>query len=138
MEAARTRIVCTIGPSSNTPTILSRMMKAGMDGARLNFSHGTHDEHRVLIRNIRSAARKTGSTVAIIQDLQGPKIRVGVLPDGGILLHDGQKITFSTASSEYESGGPIPVTYRRLHNDVKAGERILLDDGSIETHVTRV
>ncbi len=138
MEAARTRIVCTIGPASNTPTILARMMRSGMDAARLNFSHGTHDEHRALIRNIRSAARKTDSTVAIIQDLQGPKIRVGVLPDGGLPLHEGQKITFSTSIDEYEHGGPIPVTYRRLQHDVKAGERILLDDGFMETVVTRV
>lgn len=138
MEAARTRIVCTVGPSSSTPTILARMMRAGMDGARLNFSHGTHDEHKTLIRNIRSAARKSGSTIAIIQDLQGPKIRVGVMPEGGLPLHEGQKITFSTAIDEYEHGGAIPVTYRRLHHDVKAGERILLDDGFMETIVTRV
>lgn len=138
MEVNRTRIVCTIGPASNSPTILARMMRAGMDVARLNFSHGTHDEHKILLRNIRSAAKKMGTTVAILQDLQGPKIRVGVMPEGGLPLHDGQKITFSTAIHEYEPGGPIPVTYARLHHDVKAGERILLDDGFMETIVTRV
>ena len=138
MEANRTRIVCTIGPASNSPTILARMMRAGMDVARLNFSHGTHDEHKILMKNIRAAAKKTGATVAILQDLQGPKIRVGVLPSGGVALHEGQKIAFSTSGDAYETGGAIPVTYNRLHHDVKAGERILLDDGFMETVVTRV
>jgi pyruvate kinase len=134
----RTRIVCTIGPASSSPSVLVRMMRAGMDVARLNFSHGTHPEHKALLRSIRSSAKKAGKYVAILQDLQGPKIRVGALPDAGIELHHGQSIAFSTAVETYETNGPIPVTYKQLHKDVKKGERILLDDGFLEVVVTRV
>lgn len=138
MEAKRTRIVCTIGPASSAVSVLTRMMRSGMNVARLNFSHGTHDEHRILLKNIRQAAKKADATVALLQDLQGPKIRVGKLPDGGIELHEGQVISFSTAIDEYKIGGPIPVTYRRLQHDVKAGHRILLDDGFLEAVVTKI
>lgn len=134
----RTRIVCTIGPASSAPSVLVRMMRAGMDVARLNFSHGTHAEHEALLRSIRSSAKKAGKHVAILQDLQGPKIRVGALPDSGIELHHGQSITFSTAVEAYETNGPIPVTYKQLHRDVEKGHRILLDDGFLEAEVTRV
>ncbi len=134
----RTRIVCTVGPASSSPSVLVRMMRAGMDVARLNFSHGTHTEHDLLMRAIRSSAKKAGKFVAIMQDLQGPKIRVGALPDGGIELHHGQSVAFSTAAGAYETGGPIPVTYAQLHKDVQKGHRILLDDGFLEVAVTRV
>jgi pyruvate kinase len=138
MEAARTRIVCTIGPASSSTTVLARMMRAGMDVARLNFSHGTYAQHAVLIKSIRAAARKTGSIVALLQDLQGPKIRVGNLPDRGVDLPEGMTVTFSASVKDYKKGGPIPVSYARLHSDVKAGDRILLDDGYLEVEVLRV
>ncbi len=113
-------------------------MRAGMNVARLNFSHGTHAEHEVLLRNIRSCAKKAGKTVGILQDLQGPKIRVGALPEGGVELHQGQKVSFSTAIDGYVVNGPLPVTYKNLHRDVRAGHRILLDDGFFEVVVTGV
>lgn len=138
MEAARTRIVCTIGPASSSTTVLVRMMRAGMDVARLNFSHGTYAEHTVLMKSIRAAAKKTGSIVALLQDLQGPKIRVGNLPDKGIALPEGMTVTLSAGTKEYKKGGPIPVAYARLHHDVKVGNRILLDDGYMELEVVRV
>ncbi len=134
----RTRIVCTIGPASSAPSVLTRMMRSGMDVARLNFSHGTHPEHEVLLRNIRSSAKKAGKYIAILQDLQGPKIRVGALPDAGVELHHGQSVSFSTAIDAYEANGSLPVTYKNLHRDVKAGDRILLDDGFFEVVVTSV
>lgn len=134
----RTRIVCTIGPASSSPSVLVRMMRAGMDVARLNFSHGTHAEHTVLLNTIRSSAKKAGKHVAIVQDLQGPKIRVGALPGDGIELHDGQTISFSPAVETYETNGPIPVSYAQMHKDVKKGDRVLLDDGFLEVQVTRV
>ncbi len=109
-----------------------------MDVARLNFSHGTHPEHEVLLRNIRSSAKKTGKHITILQDLQGPKIRVGALPDTGVELHQGQSVSFSTAIETYEVNGALPVTYKNLHRDVKAGDRILLDDGFLEVVVTSV
>lgn len=138
MEAARTRIVCTIGPASSSASVLARMMRAGMDVARLNFSHGTYAQHAVLIKSIRTAARKTGSIIALLQDLQGPKIRVGTLPDKGIELPEGTTVTFSSSVKEYKKGGPIPVSYTRLHADVKPGHRLLLDDGYLEVEVLRV
>jgi pyruvate kinase len=134
----RTRIVCTIGPASSAPAVLQKMMRAGMDVARLNFSHGTHAEHEVLLKNIRSSAKKAGKCVTILQDLQGPKIRVGALPDAGIELHVGQNITFSTVADRYEENGSIPITYKKLHHDVTKGHRILLDDGFLEVVVTSV
>lgn len=134
----RTRIVCTIGPASSSPSVLTRMMRSGMDVARLNFSHGTHSEHEVLLRNIRSSAKKVGKHITILQDLQGPKIRVGALPDTGVELHQGQSVSFSTAVETYETNGALPVTYKHLHRDVKAGDRILLDDGFLEVAVTSV
>src|SRR3989338_11395025 len=85
-----TKIICTLGPASQTKTKLSRMLSAGMDIARLNFSHGTLAHHRLLIRNVRAAAAKLGKSIAIIQDLQGPRVRLGVLPKAGVLVEAGQ------------------------------------------------
>jgi pyruvate kinase len=138
MEAARTRIVCTIGPASSSTTVLARMMRAGMDVARLNFSHGSYPDHKLLIKSIRAAAKKTGSIVALLQDLQGPKIRVGALPERGVDLPEGLTVTLSAAVKDYKPGGPIPVAYARLSHDVRAGHRILLDDGYLELEVLRV
>ena len=138
MESARTRIICTIGPASSSTTVLARMMRAGMDVARLNFSHGTYAQHTLLMKSIRVAAKKTGSIVALLQDLQGPKIRVGTLPDKGVDLPEGMTITLSAGVKDYRANGPLPVSYARLHHDVKAGHRILLDDGYLELEVLRV
>lgn len=134
----RTRIVCTIGPASAAPSVLHRMMSAGMDVARLNFSHGSHAEHAVLLKNIRASAKKVGKHIAILQDLQGPKIRVGALPDDGVELHQHQSVSFSTAIDHYEPHGAFPVSYKNLHKDIAVGHRILLDDGFLEVVVTKV
>lgn len=137
----RTKIVCTIGPASESVATLTRMVRAGMDVARLNFSHGTHPNHARLIRNVRTAARRLGKTVAILQDLQGPKIRVGDLPKEGILLKKGQRVTLNTGISTYSilhTPYSIPVQYRRLHQDVGKGDTLLVDDGNLELRVERV
>ncbi len=115
-----------------------RMMRSGMDVARLNFSHGTHPEHEILLRNIRSCAKKAQKHITILQDLQGPKIRVGTLPDAGVELHQHETISFSTAIDMYVVGGALPVTYKNLHKDVHAGDRILLDDGFMDVTITSV
>ncbi len=115
----RTKIVCTIGPASDAPATLSAMIKSGMNVARLNFSHGTHAGHAKLVRTIRATAKKAGETVAILGDLQGPKIRIGVVPDAGVVLRNGETVT-------------LPVTYAALHKDVKRGDRVMIDDGIIE------
>jgi len=132
-----TKIVCTVGPASETVPLLSRMIRAGMNVARLNFSHGAYEHHAMLIRHIRAAARRAGQVVAILQDLQGPKIRVGDLPDGGVKLTKGASVTLSTGTETYRDD-VIPVPYNRLHAEVKGGDRILLDDGNLEVRVEGV
>lgn len=117
------------------------MIRAGMDVARLNFSHGTYQNHAALIRHIRAAARRAGKTVAILQDLQGPKIRVGDLPKEGVPLKKGQGVVLSTGASQFSflhSPFSIPVQYKRLHEDVGKGDTLLLDDGTMELWVEGV
>jgi len=133
----RTKIVCTIGPASAKPAFLSAMIKSGMNVARLNFSHGTHASHAKLVRMVRAAAKKAGEPVAILGDLQGPKIRLGNLPEEGVELKNGAEVVFSTAVGTYK-GKELPVTYKGLHKDVKKGDRILIDDGLLEVKVTSV
>ncbi|HTM68693.1 MAG TPA: pyruvate kinase [Candidatus Binatia bacterium] len=132
----RTKIVCTIGPASQDPEMLEKMVRAGMNVARLNFSHGTHEAHAKLIATVREVAKKTGEPVALLQDLQGPKIRVGDLPQEGVTLVKGEQAVFTT-----EAGAALPkitVTYDKLHEDLRAGDHILLDDGLLEVVVTEV
>lgn len=131
----RTKIVCTIGPASQSPRILERMARAGMNVARLNFSHGSHPEHRARLRDIRAIGKKLDQPIAVLQDLQGPKIRVGVLPKEGVQLRAGQSVIFTTGGKD---GKKIPVQYRQLHRDVRRGERILMDDGLLECEVAGI
>lgn len=126
-----------MGPSSESVEILTKMIKAGMNVARLNFSHGTYDNHQMLIKNIRAVEQKIGEPVAVMQDLQGPKIRVGIMPADGLSLKAGEMVTFDTAAADH-SRGVIPVDYSDLHLYLKKGERLLLDDGRIETKIVRV
>ncbi len=133
----RTKIVCTIGPACDSVEVLVKMIAAGMNVARLNFSHGSHENHTQLFNNVREAARQAGEPVAILQDLQGPKIRVGVLPEAGVVLSPGAQIVFDTALSEY-AGEAIPVDYHELHQYLKVGERLLLNDGKMETEIVAV
>ena len=133
----RTKIVCTIGPASEKPTTLVSMIRAGMNVARLNFSHGTHEGHKKLLRAVRAAAKQTGEPVAALADLQGPKIRLGLLPDAGVLLKTGEVVVFSTALKAYKDG-VIPVTYAGLHKDVTVGHRMLIEDGIYELVVTKI
>ena len=137
MAFKRTKIVCTIGPASASPDMLKKMVRAGMNVARLNFSHGTYEEHAELIRTIRAVAHELDEPVAILQDLQGPKIRAGVLPKEGVGLKAGSRVTFTTGESAVDALR-LPVTYEFLHKDVKAGERILLDDGLLSAKVVEV
>ena len=133
----RTKIVCTLGPSSESVGIIQKMVEAGMNVARLNFSHGTYEHHAMLLTRVRNAAKKTGEPVAVMQDLQGPKIRVGVLPPEGVELLEGKSVSFDTSITGY-SDDALPVDYPDLHAYVKKGERLLLADGKIETKITEV
>ncbi len=130
----RTKIVCTLGPAPETQGVMEAMIRSGMNVARLNFSHGTHPHHQMLIRRLRLAAKKVEETVGILADLQGPKVRVGILPEKGIKLSRGRKAIFQ-AGQEEMNGEMIPVPYAGLARDLKRGDQILLDDGLIEVRV---
>ncbi|MEK6693930.1 MAG: pyruvate kinase [Nitrospirota bacterium] len=128
----RAKIVGTIGPASESPAILGKLIAAGLDVARLNFSHGSHEQHARTIAAIRSAAASAGRPIAILQDLQGPRIRIGNIAEP-VSVESGQTLTLTTDSQA--GGGAIPVTYGSLPADVKPSDRILIDDGLIELAV---
>jgi len=136
MNLPKTKIVCTIGPSSNTPERLEAMIQNGMSVARLNFSHGTHADHGRLIQMVRKASKKVGRPVAILQDLCGPKIRVGEIPEGGITLSSGETLILTNAQGPAQ-GNRVPVSYGDLPSQVKVGDRILLADGLMELVVEK-
>lgn len=133
----RTKIVCTIGPSSSAVATLEKMIAAGMDVARFNFSHGSYESNLELLEKVRTAAAKAGRYITILQDLQGPKIRVGILPPAGLQLVEGNLVTLQAGVNEAPAG-IIPVPYDRLAHDVRAGDHILLDDGTRELEVKDV
>lgn len=126
----RTKIVCTIGPASEKLTILRSMIKAGMNVARLNFSHGSYRNHTLLIKRIRQLSKEMNRPIAILQDLQGPRIRIGKLSTEQIKLKNQEKIILSTKINPKLDR--VPVNYSKLTNDLKKNDRILLADGLIE------
>lgn len=131
----KTKIIATIGPASSNPETIARLLEAGMDVARLNFSHGTYDDHARAIAMLRTAAKEAGRPLAILQDLQGPKIRTGTLAGGQpVLLRTGERFTITTRPTE-GSASLVSTTYEMLPRDVCAGDRILVSDGLIELHV---
>ncbi|SDD39572.1 pyruvate kinase [Terribacillus halophilus] len=130
----KTKIVCTIGPASESVETLVQLIEAGMNVARLNFSHGDFEEHGARIKNIREASKRTGKTVAILLDTKGPEIRTGVLQDGEANIEKGDEIFVSMNEME-GSKERFSVTYPGLINDVHVGSKFLLDDGLIELEV---
>ena len=128
----RTKIVCTIGPASSEPDVLAQLLAAGMDVARINFSHGDHHTHAETIRRIRALAAERDHPVAILGDLQGPKLRVGELPESGVTLQPGERVLLSTAPDTPDA---IPLLYPDLPQVVNPGDRMLLDDGLLELEV---
>jgi len=134
-QMRRTRIVCTIGPSSSSPAVLRAMIQAGMDVARLNFSHGDHATHRQVAANVREAADATGRYIALMGDLQGPKIRTGSLASSFQRLARGRSVAMVSVAAEHAlpgSGEEIQVSHRELVEALRPGDRVLLDDGRIE------
>jgi len=127
----KTKIICTLGPASDSPSVIKRLIQKGMNVARLNFSHGTHEEHGEKIKLIRTISEEMGKPVAILQDLGGPKIRVGVIREPGIQLKSGQSFTLSGLPVE-SNEQQVSVSYANLAREVKAGDRILLSDGMME------
>jgi pyruvate kinase len=138
MTFRHSKIVCTIGPASRDPRILRRLLKAGMDVARLNFSHGSHAEHLNCMQTLRATANKLGKTIAILADLQGPKIRTGPLAGGiPVTLRAGQKFIITTAKILGDSTR-VNTVFLPLPREVDRGDRILLSDGLIELRVESV
>jgi len=131
----RTKIVCTLGPATATIDDIRSIAEAGMNVARLNFSHGTHEQHAERVAMVRQVARELGRPIAILGDLQGPRIRVGDL-DKPVTLRPGDDVTLVHEGEE--RAGEIPVTYTELANDVHVGDRVLVDDGLIELVVLDV
>jgi pyruvate kinase len=132
----RTKIVCTIGPASSSADVIADLVANGMSVARLNFSHGTHKDHGAMIKKVRAASAAAGRPVAVLQDLCGPKIRVGEIPDAGIRLAPGQSLIL-TADKRPAQGNRVSVSYHALPSQVKPGDRILLADGMMELTVDR-
>jgi pyruvate kinase len=131
----RTKIVGTLGPASNTRETITALINAGLDVARINFSHGTHEQHAATIALVRDVARELGKSVAILGDLQGPRIRIGHL-DAPIPIEEGQEVVL--APEEMATADEIPVTYEALASDVHPKGRILINDGLLELRVTEV
>lgn len=149
----KAKIICTIGPASDAPHTLDRLIAHGMNAARLNFSHGSHESHERAIRRIREAATRRGAAVAVMQDLQGPRIRVGDVGAEGLTVEADQPVRLvpEHRSSDSRSGvhfagrsvaatttNEVPVSYARLAQDLEPNARVLIDDGSIELTVRRI
>jgi pyruvate kinase len=136
--ARATKIVATLGPASSSPEVLERMIRAGVDVVRLNFSHGTAQDHIDRARLVREVAERAGKEVAIMADLQGPKIRVGKFEGGKINLEAGQKFILDAASSELGNQQRVGLDYKDLPRDVKPGDTLLLNDGLLKLTVNSV
>ncbi|MEZ4870441.1 MAG: pyruvate kinase [Caldilineaceae bacterium] len=130
----RVKILCTIGPASRDIPILKKLIEAGMNIVRLNMSHGTHEYHSETIDRVRALSEQLGKPVAILADLQGPKLRVGKMQADGVSLTEGEELVLTTEDIEGRPGR-VPIQYKELPATVKAGETILLDDGLLELEV---
>jgi pyruvate kinase len=136
MTTRKAKIVATIGPASQSEEVLEKLIRAGMNVARMNFSHGTHEQHAQRIALIRSLSERLGTPVGVLQDLQGPKIRVGAL-DAPIPLAEGEMVTlYATGTTTLEDGFKhIPVDFRQIFDSVRTSDRLLLDDGRLTLEV---
>jgi pyruvate kinase len=130
----RAKIVCTLGPATESREAIDALVEAGMDCARLNFSHGSHEAHRRVAGHVRDAAARARRPLAILADLSGPKIRIGRFADGCVELHEGARFTFTTETVEGD-GERVSVSYGELPRDAKVGDPILLDDGLLRLRV---
>lgn len=138
MADRRTKIVCTLGPATGTPTMIDKLVTAGMDVARLNFSHGSHEEHARLIEAVRRAAVRHEKGIAILADLQGPKIRTGLIEGGTpVRLETGQSF-YITSRTLIGNAEGVSTTFRGLPKEVGKGDRILLSDGGIALRVVSI
>jgi pyruvate kinase len=133
----RAKIVCTLGPATSSPEQVTALVESGMDVARLNFSHGSHDDHAAAYHLVRKASDSTGRAVAILADLQGPKIRLGTFADGPVTWATGSQVCI-TVEDVRGTAERVSTTYKDLANDVRVGDRLLVDDGNLSLSVVRV
>ncbi len=138
MTRRATKIVATLGPASSDPALLEQMIRAGVNVVRLNFSHGKAQDHIDRARLVREAAQRAGREVAIMADLQGPKIRVGKFAEGKVMLETGQKFVLDATRAEPGDASAVGLDYKELPRDVKAGDVLLLNDGLITMKVEAV
>ena len=136
VEGKRTKIVATIGPASNDEATIRQLIRSGMNVARINFSHGDHATHGANIDRIRQIAKEEGAVIAILCDIQGPKIRIGKVANEPLVLKKGDKVTFTLDSVPGENG-VISLPHPEFIQDIKAGMQLLLDDGNMEMMVTQ-
>lgn len=134
----RTKIVATIGPASSSPEVLRRMLLAGMNVARLNFSHGSYEDHGKMIQLLRDISSELDLPLTLLQDLQGPKIRVGQLPDTGMILTEGGSITLVPLADYTGQPNTVGIDYPYVAEEAIAGTQVLLDDGLLELRVTKI
>lgn len=130
-----TKIVATLGPASNSPEMIEKLLKAGVNVFRLNFSHGTQELHRATVEAIRATADRLGVGVGVLQDLQGPKIRVARFANDQVVLEPGQKFSITCEDDSPGNEKRVGVTYKNLSSDLKIGDTLLLDDGRLELRV---
>lgn len=133
----RTKIVATIGPATESKEALKALIMAGVDVCRINSSHGSHEDHLKVIRNVRELNDELNSDICILQDLQGPKLRIGMVENDGVELKKGQTLTL-TSKEMIGTAEKVCIRYSSLAQDVKPGEFILIDDGKIEIKITRI
>jgi pyruvate kinase len=134
----RTKIVATLGPATSSEERITELIEAGVDVFRLNFSHGEHDVHEANVKRIRAAAKEAGRAIGILQDLQGPKIRVGRFADGAVTLSAGDRFVIDCADDSPGDATRVGVTYAALCRDVQPGDALLLDDGRLALRVVGV
>lgn len=137
LKYRRTKIVATIGPASNTDVLVGELIEAGVDLFRVNMSHGTHEAHGAAIAIIREMSEKLGKPTAILADLCGPKIRTGKFHNGSVHLSAGNAVTVTTAEVMGDET-VIPSQYQALPDDVRPGDRVLLNDGAVELQVVSI
>ena len=131
-----TKILATLGPSSNTEEKISALIDAGVDGFRLNFSHGTHEEHKNIYQLVRKLAKEKGVQVTVVADMQGPKLRIGTFKDGKVLLHKGQKFTLDMKNEQGDENR-VTLPHKEIFEALKVGDKLLVNDGNIVLNVLK-
>ena len=134
----RTKIVATIGPASKSPEIIRQMVNAGMNVARLNFSHGSYEDHAEIVKLLRQVSEELDTPITLLQDLQGPKIRIGYLPSEEIELVDGELLTFVPVDEFDNQPHTVPIDYPYLAEEAETGAEVLLDDGLLELKIETI